>query len=102
MTLQIAYPLMALSIIFSVINACLLHKFGNKDMNTPGDLFFFNGGISIIWTIVLSLWFIIEGGKTISPTALVFGVIYGVILCTFLFFKMQSPHGRKSTHAGRI
>lgn len=90
MTLQIAYPLMALSIIFSVINACLLHKFGNKDMNTPGDLFFFNGGISIIWMIILSVWFLAEGGTKITPTALIFGVIYGVILCTFLFFKMQS------------
>ena len=63
MTLSIAYPLMALSITFAVINACLLHKFGNKDMTTPGDLFFFNGGISIIWTIVLSLWFTVEGGN---------------------------------------
>ncbi len=90
MTLQVAYPLMALSIIFSVINACLLHRFGNKDFNTPGDLFFFNGGISIVWTIILSLWFLAEGGNSITPTALIFGVIYGIILCTFLFFKMQS------------
>ncbi|MBR6719716.1 MAG: hypothetical protein IKL74_02265 [Clostridia bacterium] len=90
MTLTVAYPLMALSILFSVINACLLHKFGNKDMNTPGDLFFFNGGISIIWMLILAVWFTIEGGTSISPTALIFGVIYGVILCTFLFFKMRS------------
>ncbi len=90
MTLQLAYPLMALSICFSVVNACLLHKFGNKDIKTTGDLFFFNGGISIIWTLILSIWFLAEGGNTITPTALIFGVIYGVILCTFLFFKMQS------------
>ena len=90
MILQVAYPLMALSIIFSVINACLLHKFGNKDIKTTGDLFFFNGGISIVWTFILSIWFLAEGGKSITPTALIFGVIYGIILCAFLFFKMQS------------
>ncbi len=90
MTLQIAYPLMALSIFFAVVNACLLHKFGNKDIKTTGDLFFFNGGISIIWTLILSVWFLAEGGKTITPTALIFGFVYGIILCTFLFFKMQS------------
>ena len=84
------YLLMAVSILFSVLNSLLLHKFKNRTFKTPGDSFFFNGGVSIIWIIILFAWFLIAGDTKFSPGAVVYGVIYGVILCMFLYFKTES------------
>lgn len=87
------YVLMAVSIAFSVVNACLLHKFGNRTFQTDGDAFVFNAGISTIWTIILTVWFIVGGDYRFSWEALGFGVAYGVILCLFLYTKMTSMSG---------
>jgi len=87
MSMTVAYLLMAVAILFTAISSCILHKFNNKGIETTGDLFFFNSGISFIWTVIMTCWFFASGEVAISPAALVFGTIYGVLLCAFLYFK---------------
>lgn len=87
MTMTVAYLLMTVAILFTAISSCILHKFNNKGIETTGDLFFFNSGISLIWTVIMTCWFFASGTASISPAALVFGTIYGILLCAFLYFK---------------
>lgn len=87
MSMTIAYMLMTVAILFTATSSCILHKFNNKGIETTGDLFFFNSGISLIWTIIMTGWFFAWGEVAISPAALLFGTIYGILLCAFLYFK---------------
>lgn len=84
------YLLMTVAVLFSVSGNMILHKFGNRSFKTPGDVFLFNAGIGCIWFIVLLAWSVLSGDFIISFGSLIFGVIYGVILCLFLYFKTQS------------
>lgn len=81
---------MAAAVLFSVSSNMILHKSGNRSFKTPGDVFLFNAGISLIWFAVLSAWSLLSGDFTISLGSVIYGVIYGVILCLFLYFKTQS------------
>lgn len=81
---------MAISILLSSLQGIVLKKFSNKTIKNTGDLFFFNGGISIVWTVIMLSWFLLSGGTTISLTAIIFGLVYSVILCSFLYFKVAS------------
>lgn len=81
---------MIVSIVFSVMSNMILHKFKNRSFRTPGDVFWFNAGISCMWFLTLSVWTAVSGSFEISPAAVVFGIIYGVILCLFLYFKTQA------------
>ena len=83
------YFLMAVSIIFASLQSIILKKFANKTIKNTGDLFFFNGGVSVVWTVVMLIWFLASGGG-ISLEAVIFGLVYGVILCAFLYFKTAS------------
>lgn len=83
------YILMAISIIFASMQSVILKKFGNKTIKNAGDLFFFNGAVSVVWTAVMLVWFTSSGMK-ISVGAIIFGLVYGVILCAFLYFKTAS------------
>ena len=83
------YILMAISIIFASMQSVILKKFGNKTIKNVGDLFFFNGAVSVVWTAVMLIWFVSSGMK-ISGGSIIFGLIYGVILCAFLYFKTAS------------
>jgi len=87
MSMTIAYMLMTVAILFTATSSCILHKFNNKGIETTGDLFFFNSGISLIWTLIMTGWFFASGEVAISPAALLFGTIYGILLCAFLYFK---------------
>ena len=84
------YVLMAVSIMFSVVNAGLLRSFGNKTKDNRFSPFIFNAGVSVVWMTLLSLWLLISGDCKISATAVIYGVVYGVILGLFLLFKMQA------------
>lgn len=84
------YLLMTVSIFFAALNSLILRKFKNRTFKTPGDVFFFNGAISIIWIIIMLLWSGISGDLVLSLPAILFGVVYGVILCMFLYFKTES------------
>ena len=86
------YFIMALGIIFATTNSLVLKLFNNKTIKNTGDTFFFNGAVSIVWVVVMLIWFIASGDTTISITAVIYGLIYGVILCLFLFLKMQALH----------
>lgn len=82
-----AYLLMVVAILFTATSSCILHKFNNKGIETTGDLFLFNAGISLIWTVIMTGWFFASGNASISPAALLFGTVYGILLCAFLYFK---------------
>lgn len=84
------YMFMVLAVIFSVSSNMILHKFKNRSFKTPGDVFLFNAAISCMWIIVLGIWSIVSGDFKISLGAVVFGIVYGIILCLFLYFKTQS------------
>jgi hypothetical protein len=84
------YFLMTVSILLSASQGIVLKKFGNKTIKNTGDLFFFNGGVSVVWTTIMLAWFLISNGTTISLTALIFGLVYSIILCSFLYFKVAS------------
>ncbi len=90
MSVIAAYIFMVVSIIFSVANSCILHKFSNKGIENKGDLFLFNAGISTVWSLIMTLWFLFSEASSISLTAIIFGLVYGVLLCLFLFFKTVS------------
>lgn len=84
------YGFMIIAIIFSVMSNMILHKFRNRSFKTPGDVFWFNAGISCMWFLVLSVWTAVSGSFEISAGAVGFGVVYGVILCLFLYCKTQA------------
>ena len=83
------YILMLVAIIFAAINSAALKQFKNKTFRTPGDVFFFNGGVSIIWIFVMGIWFTLEGGG-FSAEAALYGIVYALILCLFLYLKTQA------------
>ena len=85
-----SYALMVFAIICATANSAVLKKFNNKTIENTGDCFFFNGGVSIVWALMMTVWFFVSGDSSISGGAILFGLAYGVILCSFLFLKMQS------------
>lgn len=84
-----AYIGMSISILLATVSSCVLHRFGNRTFRTPGDVFFFNAAISAVWLVILSVWFCAASGQ-FSGAVIGFGASYGIILCLFLHFKMQS------------
>lgn len=84
------YLLMAVSIFFAALNSLILRKFKNRTFKTHGDVFFFNGAISLIWIVLLFAWSLISGDLVFSLPAVLYGAVYGVILCMFLYFKTES------------
>jgi len=84
------YLLMTVSIFFAALNSLILRKFKNRTFSTSGDVFFFNGAISIIWIIIMLLWTVFSDDFVFSLPAIFFGIIYGIILCMFLYFKTES------------
>ncbi len=88
---NIKYILMLISICLSVFSSCLLRSFSNKKLaSNSGDLFLFNAALSVVWTIVLGIWYLSSSDTGASPMAYVFGAAYGVIMCAFLFTKTCS------------
>ena len=81
---------MIVSVLLASLNSLILRKFKNRTFTTPGDSFFFNGGMSIIWTLIMTVWFLCSDDVKISVPAILFGAIYGVILCLFLYCKNQA------------
>ncbi len=84
------YFLLLIAVSFAVANGCILHSFDNRDIRNTGDTFFFNGGISIIWVILLTMLSLISKDFVISKGSVFYGCIYGVIICAFLLFKNLS------------
>lgn len=83
------YILMTVSILLSVVNACLLRSYSRVDGKREYSPFLFNAGVSVVWILILLVSFLIMG-RGFSVGALIYGSVYGVILCAFLFFKTQS------------
>lgn len=83
------YVLMAISIMLSVVNACLLRKFSETNKEKEYSVFLFNTGVSVVWIVILTASFAISDCE-FSPGAILYGAVYGVILSSFLLFKTQS------------
>lgn len=81
------YLLWAAAIALAVANGCILHAFGNRDMKSRSDLFFFNGGISALWIVLLGGFSLLLGDLRLSPLSAAYGCVYGGIICLFLLFK---------------
>lgn len=81
---------MSCSVLLASLNSIILRKFKNRTFQNPGDSFFFNGGLSAVWIVIMFTWLLASGEVTITLSAICFGIIYGVILCLFLYFKNQS------------
>lgn len=82
------YILMTISIMFSVMNACVLRKYGkvNKKEYNP---FLFNAGVSVVWVVIMLMMLFFSDDR-ISRGAVIYGAVYGAILFAFLFFKTQA------------
>ena len=46
--------------------------------------------MSVVWTLIMSVWFLSVGEIQMSRGAVLFGTVYGVILCLFLYCKNQA------------
>ncbi len=88
---NIKYILMAISICLSVFSSCLLRSFSNKKLaSNSGDLFLFNAALSVVWTVILGVWYFLSSDTGASPLTYAFGAVYGIIMCAFLFTKTCS------------
>lgn len=88
---NVKYLLMAMSICFVVASNCLLRVFSNrKCAKNQGDIFMFNSALSVVWFVILGIWYLASGAPKVSPAAYVFGVVYGVVMCAFLLTKTCS------------
>lgn len=79
------YLLFLISIIAAACNNVILHFISFK--NVKYNPFLFNAGISVVWLVVLS---IIGGSGVYSATTVLYGVLYGLVMTGFLFFKTQA------------
>ena len=77
--------LLIVSIFAAVCNNVILHLLSTK--NIRYNPFLFNAGGSLVWIILL----LCIGGQGIyTPTTVLYGVVYGIVMVGFLFFKMQA------------
>jgi len=88
--MMISYLLMTVSIAFAAGNSLVLRRFQNRTFRSAGDIFFFQGGMSLVWIAVMAIWSLLTGEFSISPLSVLFGAVYGVILCLFLYFKTEA------------
>ena len=74
---NIKYVLMAISICLSVFSSCLLRSFSNKKLaSNSGDLFLFNAALSVVWAVVLGIWYLASSDSGASPMAFAFGAAF--------------------------
>lgn len=83
-----SYILMTVSIVLSVVNACLLRKYSSVEKN-GFNTYMFNAGVSLVWLVILTCLLMISD-NSLNPVAIGYGAAYGVILFAFLLFKTQS------------
>ena len=79
------YLLFVVSIISAVCNNVVLHLLAYKKIKY--NPFLFNVVISVIWLMIL----LCAGGKGEYGFLTVrYGILYGIVMAGFLFFKMQA------------
>lgn len=83
------YILMLISIILSVVNACLLRGMAYKKQGNVYSPFLFNAGVNIVWLVILFTSHCIVK-DAFTPETICYGIAYGVILFAFLYFKTRS------------
>lgn len=84
--------ILAISVTFAVANNYFLGRFGNRNIDNIGDSLLFNSAISVIWVAILFVCVCISNGGFVlpTPTAVFYGILYGLNLSAFLLFKCQS------------
>lgn len=82
------YFLMCTAILGSALSSCVLKAYSAKrERKNIGDMFLFNAYISVIWAILLAGSFFMSDISSIAPKTYIFGAVYGVVQCAFLFTK---------------
>ncbi len=79
------YLFLAVSVLAAAANNVFLHLLSAK--NVKYNPFLFNAGLSLVWIVIL--FFFQFGGEYTSATVL-YGILYGLVLAAFLFFKAQA------------
>ena len=77
--------LLVVSIFAAVCNNVILHLLSTK--NIRYNAFLFNAGGSLVWIIILLC---IGGQGVYTPTTVLYGFVYGMVMVGFHFFKMQA------------
>lgn len=78
------YIVLAVSIIFAVINNALYHLIGKGEKH---DQYLFTAVSSAVWIVIL---FPMSGGIRFGIEEIFFGVLYGAVQGAFMFFKMKA------------
>ncbi len=84
---MLTWILFAVAVMFAVANGCVLHSFADRGIRNTGDTFFFNGGVSTVWIVSLLTFSLVSSDLRFSADSLLYGMIYGVVICSFLLFK---------------
>ena len=82
-----ASVLLAISILFAVVNNLLLHGVVDKGLRGMGDTLLFNALVSLIWLVILA---VLNKGIRISAQSWLWGIGYGSVMSVFLLCKMQA------------
>lgn len=79
--------LLCISVLFAVINNVFFNIFKNKGLRGMGDILLFNSLLSGIWIVIL---LVLNHGKSVPLTAMLWGLLYGILIAAFLLCKMQA------------
>lgn len=82
---MLIYLLLVVSILSAAVNNIALHKYAEVDCRKNSCLFQFL--VSCLWALILLL---LERNFNFSRTTLSFGLLYGVTMAMFLYFKMMA------------
>ena len=84
---MIVYLFLCFSISLMTLNGVFLHKFANRGLKNVGDVFLFNGTMSLVWSVALLVLAMFTGGLQFNSQTLAFSVAYAIILCGYQLFK---------------
>lgn len=83
-----SFALLTASILLTIINSGILHRFESRGLDNPGDVLLFNGAMSLVW-VLLVLCVGREFSTPIIATVLI-GTGYGVVTAGLLLSKTQA------------
>lgn len=81
------YLLLALAVLLTVANSALLHKFSNRGLDNAGDVFLFNGGSQLVWSVLLLLFCTFTNTLRFDTATILYAAAYAFLLCAVQIFK---------------
>ncbi len=81
------YILLTLAVLLTVANSSFLHKFSNRGLDNAGDVFLFNGGSQLIWSVLLLLFCTFTNTLRFDIATVFYGAVYAFLLCAVQIFK---------------